>query len=194
MRKLFIGGLLVVAALAVAAVAWGATKQTYTQQFTSKAKVNLNTGAVTGLKVQKKEDASAGTVFQASATDPDNPNGQQPQAARRVRIIFPDGTVTDYLAVEQCDADDNEFTDKGEDACDKDTLIGTGYAEVTTNTGTVIKAKVTAFNRKKGLILYIVPEIGQPLVLRPSLKRGPVLETKVAANCVLGTLDRKSVV
>jgi hypothetical protein len=173
-RKLFIGALLAVAALAIASIAWGAVEQTYEQSFTS-----------------EKPGKPTGTVFDATASDPEAP-GQQAPPAREVVIRFPDNTKVDNLAAPRCKADESDFNEEGEDACPRKSKIGDGNATVRAPNGQDVKADVTAFNRKNGLYLYTVPEIGQPVVLQPRLKKGvtPKLITRIPALCLPpGTYD-----
>ena len=175
MRKLLIGAVVGVLALAVAAIAMGATTQTFKQSFSS-----------------SKPNKSVGTTFSTDSSDPSNTakNGQ-PASAREFDIKFPAGSAVDSKGSVECKATDDEMIQAGgKPACPK-SVIGTGAARVKLPfAGTAeINAKVTAFDAKKGLVLYVDPSpIAQPIILRPkftgNLKNGPTLKTPVPPNCL----------
>jgi hypothetical protein len=176
LRKLLIGAVVGVIGLVAATVALAVTgtQQKYTETFST-----------------SKATKSAASTFNLTSNDPTAPNGQ-PNPARTTTIIFPKGTIINYKAVKQCSASDLDFQNKGASACPGNTKIGSGTASA--NTGfpppiTEIGAQVTAFNGKKVLILYIVPNNGasNPFVIRAQLQGGkttPRLFTKVPPNCI----------
>jgi hypothetical protein len=154
--------------LATAAIAFAVTQTTYKQTYTS-----------------NKAGKSVGTNFETTSIDPDNTAGnQQPSAAREVDIIFPKGSAIDQTTVAFC----QNLDESANNPCPKNTQIGTGTAEVRLKFpgGAPIPAKVTAYNRKKGLWLYVVPQVtGQaPVVLKPEF-HGLTLVTKIAPLCVV---------
>lgn len=178
MRKLLIAAVVGVIGLVAATVALAAsgTVQKYSETFST-----------------SKGGKSAGSTFNLTASDPTNTQGNgQPNPARTTTIIFPKGTIINYKAVKQCSASDLDFQNKGASACPSNTKIGSGTASA--NTGfpppiTEIGATVTAFNAKKQLILYVVPNNGasNPFVIRALLQGGkttPKLFTKVPPNCI----------
>jgi hypothetical protein len=178
LRKLVIGALVGVLALAVAAVALAATQQTYSQTFSS-----------------SKAGKSVGTVFSTDSTDPANTaNNNQPKAVRTFNIKFPAGTAVNYKAAPICKASDDTLIQKGgKPACPK-AVIGSGNAKVTLPfpNSAPVNAVVTAFNNKNALVLYVDPSpIAQPIILRPkfkgSLKNGPTLSTVVPPNCIVSS-------
>ena len=179
MRKLFIGALLAVLALALAMPASGALEQEYEQTFINKRG-----------QPERGGSKSAGTNFHAAANDPE---AAQPIPAREVDLAFPRGTGVNTKAATECTADDTDFTDRGVSACPSKSRIGTGSAQLKNNQGVTFNAKVTAMARRNGLILYIQEQsTGQVVILRPTLRRiGGVwhLITPVPPNCVLGTFD-----
>jgi len=170
LRKLFIGVLVGALALAVAAIAFGATNQTYSQKYSS-----------------TKTNKSVGTTFSTASTDDSNTaNNKQPKSVRNFDITFPAGSKIDSKGAPQCTKTDDEILAAGgKPACPK-AVIGAGSATVRLpfpNTPD-INAKVTAFNRNKGLILYVDPSpTAQPLIIRPTFK-GLTLKTPVAPNCL----------
>jgi hypothetical protein len=169
LRKLFIGALVGALALAVAAIAFGATNQTYKQTFST-----------------KKAGKSAGTTFSTDSSDPTNTAGNsQPKSVRNFNIAFPTGTKIDYKGDDVCTASDDDMINSGGKSCPK-SLIGTGSAKVKLPfPGTAdINAKVTAFNAKRSLVLYVDPSpIAQPIILRPKFS-GLKLNTTVPPNCL----------
>jgi hypothetical protein len=178
LRKLVIGALVGVLALAVAAIALADTTQTYKQAFSS-----------------KKAGKSVGTAFKTDSSDASNTaNNQQPKAVRTFNIKFPAGTKVDYKAAPVCKASDNDMiTAGGKAACPK-AVIGAGSATVKLPFAGLadINAKVTAFNAKNALILYVDPSpTAQPIILHPkfkgNLKNGPTLSTVVPPNCLAST-------
>src|SRR3954453_9962491 len=175
MRKLVVGALVGVLALAVAAIALADTQQTYTQKFT-----------------KSKAGTSAGIAFSTDSTDPSNTaNNNQPKAVREFDIKFPAGSAVNDKAVKICKASDDDMIQKGgKPACPK-SVIGSGNAKVSLPfpNSAPVNATVTVFNAKKGLVLYVDPSpIAQPIILRPKfkghLKNGPTLITKIAPNCL----------
>jgi hypothetical protein len=154
--------------LAVAAIAFAATQTTYSQKYT----VN-------------KAGKSAGTNFDTTSIDPDNSaENQQPAKTRKLVIGFPSGTKIDQSVKPYCATLD----ESANDPCPKNTQIGSGTAEVRLKFpgSAPIPAKVTAYNRKKGLWLYVVPQVaGQaPVVIKPTFQ-GLKLVTVLTPLCVL---------
>src|SRR4051795_2333248 len=107
LRKLVIGALVGVLALAVAAIALADTNQTYTQKFSS-----------------NKAGKSVGIAFSTDSSDPANSaNNNQPKAVRTFNIKFPAGTAVNYKAVPVCKASDDEMIQKGgKPACPKSVI------------------------------------------------------------------------
>jgi hypothetical protein len=159
--------------LAVAAIALAATEQTYTQKYVNNKGKPLN-----------KVNSSVGTNFKVTAIDHANTSGnEQPTPAREVDVTFPAGTKIDYTTVPVCKQLDESATEP----CPKNTKVGSGNAEarVKFNGFAPIPAKVTAYNRKNGLWLYIVPQAANqaPIVLKPAFN-GLKLVTKIPPLCV----------
>jgi hypothetical protein len=162
--------------LAVAALAFAATEQTYSQGFVNKSG-----------KATKAKNASAGTKFEVSSIDEDNTaQNQQPKPARQVNVTFPAGSKLDYRAAPVC----KTLDESAENPCPRNTIVGKGTADARLpNPGTApIVSDVTAYNRKNGLFLYVVPrQAGQaPVVLRPTID-GRTLKTKLDPLCVAST-------
>jgi hypothetical protein len=172
LRKLLAGAIAGAVMLAVAAIALAATEQTYSQKYVDGKGKAVN-------KVNK----SVGTDFKVTAIDKANTShNQQPTPAREVDIKFPAGTKIDYTTVPVC----KNLDESANDPCPKNTKVGSGNAEARLQfASNPIPAKVTAYNRKNGLWLYIVPQVsGQaPIVLKPSFK-GLTLITKIPPLCV----------
>lgn len=168
MRKLLIGAIAGAVMLAVAAVAYAATQTTYSQSYTT-----------------KKTATSAGTHFDTTSIDPDNTaENQQPAKTRKLVIGFPAGTKIDQTVKPFCAVLHEDQTDP----CPKNTQVGSGTAEVRVKFNGVapIPAKVTAYNRKKGLWLYVVPQVqGQSPVVIKSSFQGVKLVTVLTPQCVL---------
>jgi hypothetical protein len=167
-RKLLLGAITGAVMLAAAAIALAATQTTYSQKYTT-----------------NKVKRSAGTIFKTSSIDPDNTTkNQQPKKTRRLVILFPAGTKIDQGVKPYC----KELKEAEDNPCPKNTKIGSGTAEVRLQfggDGGIIPAKVTAYNRKKGLWLYVVPQApGQaPVVIKPGFK-GLKLITNLKPLCV----------
>jgi hypothetical protein len=175
LRKLVIGALVGVLALAVAAIALADTTQTYKQVFT-----------------KSKTGQSAGISFSTDSSDASNTaNNGQPKAVRTFNIKFPAGSAVNSKAVTLCKATDDALIQAGgKPACPK-SVVGTGSAKVKLPfPGSAdINATVTAFNAKNALVLYVDPSpIAQPIILRAkfkgSLSNGPTLSTPVPPNCL----------
>lgn len=168
MRKLLIGAIAGAAMLAVAAIAFAATETTYSQSY-SKNKVK----------------SSVGTIFKTSSIDTANTaENQQPKKTRKLVITFPAGTKIDQGVKPYCAVLHEDQTDP----CPKNTKIGTGTAEVRVKYPgfAPIPASVTAYNKKKGLWLYVVPSVnGQAPVVIQSNFQGLKLITNLKPNCVL---------
>ncbi len=99
-------------------------------------------------------------------------------------IGFPAGTKIDQSVKPYC----AKLDESANDVCPKNTQIGSGTAEVRLKFpgSAPIPAKVTAYNRKKGLWLYVVPQVsGQaPVVIKPTFQ-GLKLVTVLTPLCVL---------
>ena len=193
MRRLYIGALVGAMALAVAAVAYGATTQNFTMNFA----VPGSGGTVKEIQKPKK---STGVAVDLSSSDPDNPKNGQPDALRRLDLDFPAGSKVDPTTVPYCKATDTELEQEGPSACPGRTKIGTGHATAKFPSATAPNGQplpdpqvdVQAFNRKGGLLLHLQPKIGDvnsnPIILRPkwigTLTNGPVLRTDIPPNCL----------
>lgn len=173
MRKLLIGALAGVLVLAVAAVAYAATVQEYSQKYTT-----------------KKRGASAGTTFSTQSIDEENTqNNKQPAPVRQLDIKFPAGSKVNQKGAPFC----KTFDESAEEPCPKNTIIGTGNAEaiVPIQGFQTVLLDVTAYNRKGGLYIYAVPTSppGQaPVVLRPTFK-GLTLSTNIPPQCIASAPD-----
>ena len=176
MRKLLLGAAVGAVMLAVAAIAMATTTTTFTQQYIGK-----------NGKVSKKPGVSVGTSFATTSTEDNNPEkNNQPKSTRQFNITFPAGSKVDYKAAPVC-----KTLHEGEDKpCPDNTKIGSGHAQVLLpfNDTPPIDADVTAYNRKNGLWLYVVPRIqGQaPVVLKPKFD-GLTLKTSTPPNCIVSS-------
>jgi hypothetical protein len=168
LRKLLIGVLAGVLALAVAAVAIAETKQTFEQKYTA-AKPNKSTG--TSFKTTSSEDGNA-------------EKNHQPKATRQFNITFPAGSKVDTSAAPQC----KDIDESADDPCPKNTTVGSGHAQVVLpypGFPTII-ADVTAYNRKNGLFLYVQAPGQSPVYLKPKFS-GLTLKTATPPNCIAST-------
>ena len=170
MRKLLVGVIAGALMLAVAAIAMAETTQTFTQKYTS-----------------KKTNKSVGTDFATSSSESGNDaNNHQPKSTRQFNITFPAGSKVDTSAAPQC----KNLDESAEKPCPDNTKVGSGHAQVLLpfNGTAPIEALVTAYNRKGGLFLFVVPQApGQaPVVLKPTFK-GLTLKTATPPNCVAST-------
>jgi hypothetical protein len=180
MRKLVVGALVGVLALAVTAIALaasatsGTTVQNYEQTFTV-----------------KKPNASTGTKFSTSSTDEANTTqNKQPKRVTNFDITFPKGTKIDTTALPTCAATEPDFNaaENADDACPKRAKIGTGTVAARLDIPNTqdLTGTVSAYNAKKGLLLYVViasPLGNQTLLLKPKL-RGVKLLTPVPHTCI----------
>ena len=172
MRKLFVGALVGVLALAVTAIAVAATSQTMTTTFT-----------------KNTEKTSVGVKFQTSSEDTENPKNQQPKAVRKLDLDLPAGTRVQPSAVAACTATDDELIQEGPSACPRKSTVGTGKATAKFHRSDLrdVNVVVTAFAGKNGLVLHLDPDLSNSFVLRPKwsgrLTNGPVLKTTVPPNC-----------
>ena len=168
MRKLLIGATAGAVMLVVAAIALAATETTFSQKYTT-----------------PKAGKSAGTIFTTTSIDTANTaENQQPAKTRKLVIGFPAGTKIDQGVKPFC-ATLDESADK---PCPDNTKIGSGTAEVRLKFpgSAPIPADVTAFNKKKGLWLYVVPRVsGQaPVVIQSTFNRLKLI-TVLKPLCVL---------
>ena len=175
MRKLSIGALVGAVMLAVAAIAFATTTQTFDQKYIKKNGKN-----------SKARGASVGTSFKTTSTEDGNAEkNHQPKATRQFNITFPAGSKIDYTAAPVC----KKLDEAKNDPCPKNTKIGSGHAQVVLpfQGFPTVDATVTAYNRKKGLFLYVVPPPpNAPVVLKPVYK-GLTLKTATPPNCIAST-------
>jgi hypothetical protein len=179
MRKLVIGALagalmLVVTAVAIGASATsGTTVQNYTQTFSA-----------------KKPATSAGTTFETSSTDEQNPRNKQPKRVTNFDLTFPAGTKIDNKAAPQCAATEADFANETnpDKACPKGSKIGSGTvaARLPFSGTNDLNGTVTAYNANKGLLLYVLiqsPLGNQVLLIKPKFQ-GIRLLTQVPYTCI----------
>jgi hypothetical protein len=180
MRKLLFAALVGVLTLAVTAIAVaesetsGTTTQNYSQTYSA-----------------KKGGTATGTTFQTSSTNSANDEmNKQPKRVTNFDITFPKGSKIDNKAVPACSADETAFgqVNNPDDACPKGSKIGAGTvaARLPYPNTAELNGTVTAYNAKKGLLLYVViqaPGAAQTLVLKPTFK-GLTLKTSVPVTCV----------
>src|SRR5690242_12510980 len=144
MRKLIVGAVVGVLALALTALAMGATVQNYKQTFTA-----------------KKPGKSTGTAFSTDSTDTANTTrNNQPARTTEFDITFPKGTIVTSKTVKQCAATEEDLTnaDNPDDAC-PGSKIGTGHvkARLPINNSDDLTGTVTAYNGKASkLLLWVV--------------------------------------
>jgi hypothetical protein len=156
--------------LAVAAIAFATTTQTFDQKYTS-----------------SKTGKSTGTSFKTTSSEDNNPEkNNQPKSTREFDIKFPAGSKIDYTAAPVC----KNLDESSDQVCPKNTQVGSGHAKVLLPyPGFVpIDADVTAYNRKQGLWLYVVPNFPNqaPVVLKPKYV-GLTLKTATPPNCIAST-------
>jgi hypothetical protein len=177
-RVLAVVALLGTAALVYTAVALATgTQQSFTAKFGSK-----KPGKATTLSVD------------LHSTDPTNTaHNNAPDPARKVVLAFPKGANFDSKAAPTCSATALDFQNKGTGACPAKTIVGTGSASANSTFSSVgeIAATVTAFNKTKGLYLYVQPAPGAPaqaFVITASItgskKSGFKLTTTPPPNCL----------
>jgi hypothetical protein len=151
----------------VAAVAIAATQTTYRQRFLSNRVATV-----------------AGMHLAATAIDPDNRGGnRQPAPPRELDLSFPAGTRIDTSAAPIC----GHFDPSLADPCPPNTRVASGTAEMREKFpgSEPITASVTAYNRKHGLSLFVVPDVsGQDPVLLPAALKGLTLVTTIPKQCV----------
>lgn len=170
MRKLLIGALTGAVMLAVAAVALATTTTTFDQKYST-----------------KKPNTSAGTSFATTSSEDQNAEkNHQPKSTREFDIKFPAGSKIDYTAAPVC----KNLDESANDPCPKNTKVGSGHAKVLLPfpNSAPIDALVTAYNRKNGLWLYVVPQFPNqaPVVLKPKYV-GLTLKTATPPNCIAST-------
>jgi hypothetical protein len=182
MRKLIVGALVGVLALALAAIAMAETVQNYSQSFKS------------GKKAVVKPSTSTGTSFSTDSTDEANTGrNKQPKRTTNFDITFPKGTIVNYKAVKVCSATEEDFTnaDNPDNAC-PGSKIGTGNvkARLPINNTPDLTGTVTAYNGKGKLLLWVVvqsPIGNQTLLITGKLKssaKSTTLKTPVPPSCV----------
>jgi hypothetical protein len=186
-RKFVIGAVVLATALITASIALGTTTRQFTQFFT-------NSNSATGAKVTKKNTATGVYFFERSEDPANTDNNKQPIQDDVDTMIFPAGAVINQAAAPQCGATDQDFSQKGDKACPAKSNVGTGAAKVRVpfNGQPDINAGVKLFNgKKKQLIAYVTPTIGQPVVLRTVIsgKAGKTqkLTITVPLTCLIGT-------
>ncbi|MEA2479329.1 MAG: hypothetical protein QOJ07_1251 [Thermoleophilaceae bacterium] len=178
MRKLIVGALVGVLALAITAIAMAETVQHYSQNFTA-----------------KKTNALTGTTFQTDSIDEQNTDrNKQPKRVTNFDITFPKGTKINYKALAVCKATESDFTNAGstpDKACPTGSKVGTGNVKARIpfqlpGQPEELTGTVDGYNAKGGLLLWVVvqsPIGNQTLLIKPKLK-GLTLKTAVPRTCV----------
>jgi hypothetical protein len=132
MRKLLISGVLALAAVSTAAVAF-ASSQATTFSFKQSA---------------HKEGAPTGIAFEVEFGDPDAANGL-PAGLKDFKISMPKGAKIDPAGATQCKTSSEDLMTKGAAACPASSRIGTGKATATDGT-TTVNVEGFVFNEKAG--------------------------------------------
>jgi hypothetical protein len=185
-RKFLIGAVVLATALITAAVALGVTQRTFNEKFTNKA---------TATPVVTKTGSATGALFSEHSEDPANTdNNKQPISDDVDTDIFPKGAAIVQKAIPQCNATEQDFSQKGDQACPSKSNVGSGSAKVRTkfNGTNDIPATVKLYNATKHrLFAYVSPTPGQPIVIPTVVKGKPGKTQKliitVPITCVLGT-------
>jgi hypothetical protein len=177
MRKLIVGAVIGVLALALTAIALADTVQNYSQTFSA-----------------KKVSTSTGTSFSTDSSDEANTGrNKQPKRTTEFDITFPKGTLVNYKTVKVCSATEEDFTnaDNPDSAC-PGSKIGSGNvkARLPINNTADLTGTVTAYNGKGKLLLWVVvqsPIGNQTLLITGKLKSSKsstTLKTPVPPSCV----------
>jgi hypothetical protein len=145
-KKSFLGAIVGVVALAIAAVAVASP------QLVQVADVDLT---------NKKTGKSTGIKAVLSHTDPGaEPEGNIP-ASRQIKLKLPNGTRTNNNAAPQCNLSTTEVANN---ECPANTIIGRGTAKVNVWLGPPtaviqnVNAEVTAYNRRNAIAFRVVSE------------------------------------
>ena len=177
MRKLIVGAVIGVLALALTAIAMAETVQNFSQTFTA-----------------KKPSTSTGTSFSTDSADTANTQrNDQPKRTTEFDITFPKGTLVNYKTVKVCKATEEDFTnaDNPDSAC-PGSKIGTGSvkARLPINGTDDLTGTVSAYNGSGKLLLWVVvqsPIGNQTLLIVGKLKssaKKTTLNTPVPPSCV----------
>ena len=186
MRKFLIGAVVLATALITAAVALGVTQRTFNEKFTNSS---------TGSPVVSKTGSATGALFAEHSEDPSNTdNNKQPASDDVDTDIFPKGAAIIQKAIPQCNATEQDFSQKGDQACPAKSNVGSGSAKVRLkfNGTNDIPATVKLFNGTKNrLFAYVSPTPGQPIVIPTKVTGKPFKTQKliitVPITCALGT-------
>jgi len=181
MRKLIVGAVIGVLALALSAIAMAETVQNYSQTFSA-----------------KKTSTSTGTSFSTDSIDEANTGkNKQPLRTTHFDITFPKGTIIDYKTLPSCTATEEEFVAASDpdDACPAKAKIGTGAvkARIPFSLGPgqeELTGTVDGYNGKGVLLLWVTvqsPIGNQTLLIKGKLKSSKsstTLKTPVPPSCV----------
>jgi hypothetical protein len=115
-------------------------------------------------------NASTGVWLEWTTRDS---SSAKPDPLKRVVVHLAQGTNIDTRARVRCAATTEDFQMKGEAACPAKSSVGTGRAQLVTGIGPVsqggpdpVEARVSAYNAKAAMLVYIRPEIGSPIVAK----------------------------
>jgi hypothetical protein len=172
------------AATGCAAVALAATTTSAEMKYAAGAKV-INTPATsTGYNVSWSIGGEA---------------TPKPDVLTKVVLRLAKGTNFDTRARVRCVATADDFRSRGEAACPAKSRIGSGRAQLITGIGPQsqggpdpVDAKLTAFNAKAAIIIYLKPDLGSPMVIRGTIAADgrtgpgvtPVITLKVPSSPV----------
>jgi hypothetical protein len=113
-------------------------------------------------------------------------DGGQPQAARRVTIIYPKGYEFDHARLPMCRATDDELVANGRDACPKNTQMGAGETEVLTPySSETAQLDVSTFNAPTNdILLFTYPGTNRTATVRREHDHGRRHWTDSPPTCV----------
>jgi hypothetical protein len=107
----------------------------------------------------KKTSTSAGISIAYANRDPGAPGGIPEKAMTKIVVELPPGTrIATGGVYGQCKATTIQATTTGAAACPVNSRIGTGRASFASDpAGPRLSARVTAFNKKNGILLLLEP-------------------------------------
>jgi hypothetical protein len=131
--------------------------------------------------------SSAGIETLMTWSDPGEP-GAKPKRVTKIELLFNPGTKIDTSAVTRCRASNADVLRQGAAACPAASKIGSATSKLTTGSGPPADTKITFFNARKQIIVFVRVS-GRPLAVYRDDIKGRTVTVNLALPPSLSLLE-----
>jgi hypothetical protein len=131
--------------------------------------------------------SSAGIETLMTWSDPGEPGGK-PKRVTKIELLFNPGTKIDTSAVTRCRTSNAAILRQGAAACPVASKIGSATSKLTTGSGPPAETKISFFNAKKQIIVFVRAS-GRPLAVYRDDIKGRTVTVNLALPSSLALLE-----